>query len=78
MPGNRDTLVVIKKLPFDPDQLDCQAGAFLEAVREAVGEARAARAAGTLKLADIGFVPQSGLVELRMYFRAADRLETLF
>lgn len=69
MPGNGDTLVVIKRLPYAPDNLERQSGSFLEAVRETVCAVREARSNETLELAEIGFVPRCGFVELRLYFR---------
>ncbi len=75
MCGDNDVLVVIKKLPFDPDQLENRAGAFLEAVRKTITEVQTTQADRTLELTEIGFVPRCGRVELRLYFRTASSLE---
>jgi len=62
-------LVVQKKLPYPPEALDRYAESFLADVRQIMIETGQRRLEQNLELADIGFVPKKGYVDLKLYFR---------
>ena len=62
-------LVVQKRLPYPPRNLERQAAAFLNEVQRVIRDARDEHRSAPLELADIGFVPSGEYIEVKLYFR---------
>ena len=65
-----DTLVVVQtRLLLNPSSLDRRAVDFLSGVKKSIQEARKCYPPDLFKLTEIGFLPGSDYIEVKLYFR---------
>ena len=69
------TLIVQRRLPYQPQLLNEQAGPFLRAIQQVVREAKEQHQADGLELSDIGFIPGNDYIEVKLYFRLPAEVE---
>ena len=64
-----DTLVVQTRLPLNPSCLDRRAVDFLCGVKKAIQDAQKRYPPDLFQLCEIGFLPGSDFIEVKLYFR---------